>query len=864
MEGLLFSGLSYIGNKIYTDDKNPNYLYNKNVYNSDIENQMNSVESNQAKTIKQTPEFFKQFDSLTFDNLSRPSGVNESYMTKNGLNRTLQTDLDFKNGYSEFQNTDMHYNVVSKENFVHNNMNPNTARRDTMVNLELNSRKFENLSGNNSTFFHKKEVDKFFDPNSFGSNVNGLPVVAGELTSRYITSHKNQNGNLPFKAQQRVLPGIAGKVSSPYAVTRVDPRSIDELRSDINKKTTYLSKPLETIKKGELRGIDPVLTAYKMPSYRNITTKDLVGNKHNVEGPRQIGECVHIDPVRGQSDINYMGGLHDSRQGEFYNSYTFTDSKKENFNNDFMHAINAVNSRPVFTNINSWCNYETDRGNNDSEVHASGAHNNNESTYYIDINNSAKSTLRENITYDNPSNISSTYQNGYTPIDDFAKQTIRETTNIDNPANIASSYQSLYTQIQDDLKTTIRETVKYDNPSNISSTYQNPYKPLNDYAKTTVRETTNYDDPSNISSTYQNPYKPLNDFAKTTVRETTNYDDPSNISSTYQNPYKPLNDYAKTTVRETTNYDDPSNISSTYQNPYKPLNDFAKTTVRETTNYDDPSNISSTYQNPYKPLNDYAKTTVRETINYADPSNMSSTYQNPYKPLSDTAKTTVRETTNYDDVANIAPTYQNPYNPLTDTAKTTIKETTNYDDLDYSNIAPIYQNPYIEQQDEVRNTIKQTLLHATPGGRMYNNEGTYKNIENARTTTKETTLITDYTGTASFDVNGPRIEHAERNMTIQDKRQQTALGGRISNPKSDQIRSDINHDTVRFQDKRTLLHGYVTPGNISTNYLGMNNCTNHKTNLNSNNFYRIDPIYVETLDNNPLVNDIRHPKNIDF
>ena len=40
--------------------------------------------------------------------------------------------------------------------------------------------------------------------------------------------------------------------------------------------------------------------------------------------------------------------------------------------------------------------------------------------------------------------------------------------------------------------------------------------------------------------------------------------------------------------------------------------------------------------------------------------------------------------------------------------------------------------------------------------------------------------------------------------------------------------------------------------------------TDKKTSLNDNNFYRIDPLFIDTLKNNPLVNDIYHQKNIDF
>jgi hypothetical protein len=34
----------------------------------------------------------------------------------------------------------MHYNVVPKEEFVHNNMVPFTSRRETFVNLDSNTR----------------------------------------------------------------------------------------------------------------------------------------------------------------------------------------------------------------------------------------------------------------------------------------------------------------------------------------------------------------------------------------------------------------------------------------------------------------------------------------------------------------------------------------------------------------------------------------------------------------------------------------------------------------------------------------------------------------------------------------------------
>jgi hypothetical protein len=54
-------------------------------------------------------------------------------------------------------------------------------------------------------------------------------------------------------------------------------------------------------------------------------------------------------------------------------------------------------------------------------------------------------------------------------------------------------------------------------------------------------------------------------------------------------------------------------------------------------------------------------------------------------------------------------------------------------------------------------------------------------------------------------------------MTIDDKRQITAIFNRPANPKSDQIRGDINKETVRFQEKKPL-YGYVSMPSKNLNY----------------------------------------------
>ena len=150
---------------------------------------------------------------------------------------------------------------------------------------------------------------------------------------------------------------------------------------------------------------------------------------------------------------------------------------------------------------------------------------------------------------------------------------------------------------------------------------------------------------------------------------------------------------------------------------------------------------------------------------------------------------------------------------------------------------------------------------------MYNpNEGYYNINDDARVTIKQTTLLSNYKGGAKTNVEALRVEEAERNMCIDDKRQQTALGGRLPGAKSDKIRGDINKENVRFNDKRYTIEYVSNPG-TSKNYSVTpvnRKQTSKKTDLNTNTFYHIDPLQISTLNNNPLVNDIYHQKNIDF
>ncbi len=731
MEGILLGSLSYLGHN-YTNKQNNKIKENtlENFYDSNIEQNMNTIEQTQSNRLMKEPEFYKQFDSLK---------LNSNY------------EEPASNIFSDFNNI-----INNNQNMIHSNMTPFTSRRDLYENFTNQSIKYERLSGNDNLWKNKKEIEPLFEPMRDLTNPFGMPVMTSELQGRYTPSNKNNYGNLPFQSDVKVLPGIDGKESAPYAVTRVVPRNIDDLRSEINKKVSYESKPLETIKKGELRGTDFNISRYKVPSYRENTTDDFVKNAGVTNAAKVTGEFAHVDSQRGQDEFLYMGHATDSRQGNFINQEQtyFTDSKKENYLNDFTHSINAVNTRPVFLNTDSYTAYENQRLTSTADVRASGVNMNSGGSYHIDRKAVANTTLKEQNIHGNTM-LGANGVNGGSESkayifssDAILPMTLRDVHKFDDVLNPAPTQQNIYVNNQDQAKFTIKETtINKPEVANISSLYQSLYSEYCDEAKYTIKESTiNKPDVANINSIQQNVYSSLSDKAKDTNKQTLiEKPDVANINSIQQNVYSSLTDNAKMTIKESTiNKPDVANINSIQQNVYSSLTDNAKMTIKESTiNKPDVANINSIQQNVYSSLTDDAKMTIKEsTINKPDVANINSIQQNVYSSLTDDAKTTIRQVTgntNYTGVASTA--VQDTYKTLQDTAKTTVREVTG--NTNYTGpTSTAVQDTYKTLQDQAKTTIKQSTI-IKPNNTLLNsnvNASYSKTDELARTTIKETVL----------------------------------------------------------------------------------------------------------------------------
>ena len=925
-----------------------NTINNKleSIYNSNISGKMNMIERNQsmqASKYNSKSGFLNQFDDLRFDNIGEPVGVNEAFTTLNGVNSSLQRNLDFQRGYSDFQKNDMHYGVVDKNEFTHGNMIPNTSRRDFDNNSDRIGRKLETFTGAFQYYQPKKESVHLFEPMTDLTYIHGMPSITENVKNRYLPSNKNNNGNLPFETNIRVLPGLDNENQmGGYSVYRILPKNVDTLRSDTNQKISYENKPLETIKKGEVRGPNPNLTKFKMPDFRETKFEDLIPSKSSIEAPKNTGTFTNVYTMRNENDTyNPINAVNTNiGDGPDKGKTRFEPSKRENYLNDNTHGIGAIYNKPVMTNAKSFINYENQRASTNIEYEApvgSGQttgytidykdvplttarelmiYGNNvlgiksEQKSYVfsndmvlpvtnrqikntlDIlgpsneikhgmiynNDQAKVTIKQGTNYNDVSNATGEIKNGMTYNNDQAKVTIRQNTNYNNVSNVTGEIKQGITYNNDQAKVTIKQGTNYNDVSNATGEIKQGLTYNNDQAKVTIRQGTNYNDVSNATGEIKHGMTYNNDQAKVTIRQNTNYNNVSNATGEIKQSIIYNNDQAKNTIRQNTNYNNVSNATGEYKHGLIYNDDMAKPTIKQSTivsNYS--GTIGGCNNTTYtRDINDSAKPTIRQQteniqyIGHANANNIESTY---VRDLETKARTTIKEQTEktqhigHANANNIESTY---VRDLETKAKTTIREQTeetNYTGVIKSNDQ---EGTYIKNYNDIaKPTIKQTTIAQTPAGRVANsNMGNYASLtDNMKTTIKETTLTEDYTGVLHGEVEKP-ISHDATNNVCLDDRREISTYNRAPNGKSDANGPIIDRDNVRLNEP--ILYSYVPNPHKSLDHSVMPTVSRNtiekiysmsKPVIESSSYY-INPYFINTLKNNPLVNDIYHQKNV--
>ena len=759
MSGILLGALAYSG---INNNKNSNNKNSNNVYNSDMENRMNSIERMQA-----TSQYARQFDELRFDNINGP-----------------RTEMSTSSGYSEFNNSNMDYNIVSREHFTHNNMIPSTSRRDvTQKQFDTSQRKLETFTGVSDTYIGKKEKLPLFEPMSDLSYVNGMPSITKDLQNRYLASNKNNFGNLPFENSVKVRPGVGDEVQQgKYAVYRVDYKNVDDLRPDTNKKVSYENKPLETIKKGEMRASDPTLTKTKLPDFREQKFEDLVASKSVVEAPTITGKFTDMATTRGDKQNYVTGPALNSNIGSAPNTdkTKFQNAKKESYKNDNERGISNVNNKPVMLNTGSYNNYDNQRASTNQEY--KGNLNVVNGIYVKDYNDIPEATLKEIMLSGNTNmGIAGVIENkSYA----FSKDLIMPLTNrqLYEDKNPISNFST-------DVKKTIAV---------------NP----NDIAKYTIRQDTSHGIAINIAPNENHTYSNLNDKAKETIKSMNIYEiKEQNVKGMYNDTYSNLNDVAKLTIKSMNIHEiKEQNVKGMYNDAYSNLTDNAKPTIKQST-------------------------VLTKQIGGVKSNIQENGYSRDEKDVAKTTTKQMTEQTKHIGHATGATHEERYVRDENDVAKTTIKQTTEI-------------TKYIAQPDN-SNTHMSYSIH---------------NDDKARPTIKQGTIIKTYNGPLSGEISHQISHEASNNMLTNDCREITANFNRSANGKADTNGPILERDNVKLIDK--LTYSYTPNPLQSLDNSVMPSVMKHPIpKIVDNSDYYVNPIFINTLKNNPLVNDIYHPKN---
>jgi hypothetical protein len=823
MESILLGGLALAGFNTSTIKETKKINKTQKLddsYGSNISGKIRNVENTQASNLKNSilekkPEFFKQFDELTFDNMGDPVAVSDSHITITGINHSLQRGLDLTNSYSNIHES-LNYDIISKENFIHNNMTPNTSKRDYTPNSEHSSRKLEAFTGISDFWVQKQEKKHLFEPMKDLTYINGMPVMTDYLDDRYLASNKNNMGNLPFQNNVKVMPGLDGETRQGLGtVYRIDPRTVNELRGEHNQKISYESKPLETIKKGEHRAPDYNLTKFKLPDFRETCFDDLVTGRSQTEGLRKSGKYTDINTQRGDNDINYGGHAFAPSMGEApsKNKTKFEPSKRQEIYNDPTHAVFAVNVKPVMQNKDSYINRETQRAS--IQATATGAaFDINGGSYAVDPNFIPLTTLRQ-LMIDGNTNIGITgpqQKANYIFSNDMVlPTTIRETTTHNTILGAKGENNIGSTQLIDDAKITTKQTTLsyrggFANPTDRTGASQ-----FTDSAKPTIKETT-----LNYKGGFANPTdrtgaSQFTDSAKSTIKETT-----LNYKGGFANPIdrtgaNQFTDSAKSTIKETT-----LNYKGGFANPIEKIGanqftDSAKSTIKETTLNYKGGFVNPTDRTGANQFTDSAKPTIKEsTLNYkggfANPIDRTGANQ-----FTDSAKSTIKETT-----LNYKGGFANPIektgaNQFTDSAKATIKETT----LNYKGgfANPIEKTGANQFTDSAKATIKETTLNYKGGfANPIEKTGANQFTDSAKATIKQTTLYTTPgTNVVGIVPNGYTKDYDDIAKTT--IKQTTENNNYTSNVTSTEAQMGYTRDkknSAKITIKQTTL--YRTPG----------------------------------------------------
>lgn len=731
-----------------------------------------------------------QFNLPMVDNMGDPASVGDVYTSiDKGITYNMEKQLAMDSNFSPFNVNseletyyDMTYGITDKNNFVHNNMIPNTSRRDDYVD-ESNNFEYpmEIFTGSSKNWNPKRETIPFFSPEEFKETPFGSEIVTQEARDRIIPNRSKQNER-PFEPIT-VAPGVGLDYNDMpqhgfHDTTRIMPKDVDDLRTTNKRQISYNLPTKAVPKKGSKRGISAPVIKRRPKQFKEQSVDDFVTSKSTFTAPKSKTNFDLKTNARTVTTCETKGNpVNTTRVGGTGTAGKVKISKRVTHVED---KLGPKGPNQYSTNTKSYNILETER----------------ETTNYNE--------------FKNPNNRTQGHKK-YDP-NDKAKQTIRETTNAEFNTTLSKLVGS-YSNLSDNAKQTIKQVLATQTFEQIMNSAQhNVYANFNDEAKQTLKEVLtlcklNSNLKSNSSQTYSN----WTDKANTTLKEIlTVLNTNTMIKPNQHTSYSNLTDKAKTTIKETLSESELNTFIAKSIGSYTNLDDEAKHTIKEILSTQPlQTMINSAKKESYTNLSDEAKTTLKQLLTLQTYSTFIKQNSGTYSNLTDEAKATLKQLlTSVALNTNIKSSKQQTYSNLMDLAKTTIKEFIATTELN-TNMGTVKKSKAFNQNDVARPTQKEDMLNDNYlGGMIDSSNGTQQVSFNIDPTMKDLTKIVDYQGIAgAVGINNkPKSQSDARNMVQNTNKEIIAKGRKptLSGLKQAPTQNEIGE--VRYKAYPTYNH----------------------------------------------------------
>jgi hypothetical protein len=390
----------------------------------------------------------------------------------------------------------------SIEKFGHNNMAPYFS--GTKVHNTINLERPPTIGG--APYYQKREVEsgKFRDLKPDAGNTFGTSNFTDFERQHYVAG-RNQNGIKPFQPEY-VGPGLGrkddpttgyGGFQQDYNRELYQYKTVDELRSKINQKTTYDQPVIEGKSNVTLPGYDIGEMCMKRPKtyYENTQDRWFTTTAENQTAQRIYPKIIKKHTERHIQEENYTGAAQDTTQG------VYIPQNKPTIHKEVQRSFGYRNAD--VQNHGLGADYDHGRGN-----------------ILVYSNERDLTTCRTHTT-----NFTTIVKALTAPFTDIARRNKKEWANQDSrPFGMFQPQmpekQTIYDP-NDVARTTVKETLIHDTTLNNLTGFVKPQAATQDTAKTTMRET--------LDDQYHPNYQTLeaktyvydpNDTARTTRKET--------------------------------------------------------------------------------------------------------------------------------------------------------------------------------------------------------------------------------------------------------------------------------------------------------------------------------------------------------